>query len=57
MEENKKIKVSIIKQLDGYYKISIKDIGHTYANSLEDIGIAIEEILKLNNAYATEKNS
>jgi len=48
-----KIKINIVKQIDGYYKVKVKGVGETYANSLEDVGTALEEIMQLNKIYAT----
>lgn len=47
-----KIKIDIVKQIDGYYKVKVKGVGETYTNSLEDVGAALEEIIQLNKVYA-----
>lgn len=50
--ENKKINMllKITKEQDGYLKVNVDNYGVTWAKNLEDVGVAISEMIQ-----ATEK--
>lgn len=44
------MKIKINKRQDGFFfQVRIKNIGVTYASNLVDVGVAIDELLKLHN--------
>lgn len=47
------LKIKISHQIDGSYKVKVKGVGTTYAKSLEDAGVALEELIKINDIRAT----
>lgn len=47
MENKNYYTIQAILQKDGYYKVSVLNYGVTWAKSIEDIGIAVSELIQV----------
>lgn len=47
MENKNCYTIQAILQKDGYYKVNVIDYGITWAKNVEDIGIAVSELIQI----------
>jgi hypothetical protein len=47
MEDRDYFTISVIKQKDGFLKVNVMNYGITWAKNIEDIGIAVSELIQV----------